>query len=60
MERRLGHPATRAVAQAKKRGFCPALAAYGGGHIALCTPAPRKPGVSIHGHPLGGTKRCFA
>src|SRR6185437_6831244 len=23
-------------------------------------PAPRKPGASIHGPPLGGAKRCFA
>jgi hypothetical protein len=33
MKRRLGHPATRAVAPGKKRGFSPALATYGGGHI---------------------------
>src|SRR6185312_8663427 len=30
------------------------------GHIALRNPASRKLGVSLHGHPLGGAKRCFA
>jgi hypothetical protein len=32
---RLGHPATRAVAQEKRRDFSPALAACGGGHIPV-------------------------
>ena len=35
MKQRLGHPATRAVAQEKRRDFSPALAVCGGGHIAL-------------------------
>src|SRR6185312_9265865 len=50
-----------ARASGKKRGFlseAPPPAAAG--HIALRKPAPRKPGVSIRGHPLGGAKRCFA
>ena len=33
MKQRLGHPATRAVAQEKRRDFSPALATCGGGHI---------------------------
>ncbi len=41
MEQRLGHPATRAVAQREKGAtFSPALAADGGGHIPV-------PGVAI-------------
>jgi hypothetical protein len=35
------------------------LAAYAAGHIALRCPAPRKPWVYIHVHPLGGVKLCF-
>jgi hypothetical protein len=31
----------------------------GGGHIALRSPAPRKPRVSIHGQPLGGAKHAL-
>ena len=32
----------------------------GGEHIALRSPAPSKPRVYIHVHPLGGAKQCFA
>ena len=35
MKQRLGHPATRAVAQEKRRDLSPALAAAGGGHIPV-------------------------
>jgi hypothetical protein len=28
-------------------------------YIALCCPAPRKPGVYLHVHPFGGAKPCF-
>src|SRR5487761_1056396 len=52
-------PAQRGFAQ--KAWFLPkAPPPAAAGHIALRNPASRKPGVSLHGHPLGGAKRCFA
>jgi hypothetical protein len=42
-------PATRAVALGKKRGFFPALAACGGGHI----PVPGVVLVEFHGLRVG-------
>jgi hypothetical protein len=59
MKRAIGLPATTARAARKKRGFSLQLAAYAAGHIALRCPAPRKPWVYIHVHPLGGVKLCF-
>jgi hypothetical protein len=59
MKRAIGLPATTARAPSKKRGFCSELAAIAAGYIALCCPAPRKPRVYIHVHPLGGVKLCF-
>ena len=49
MKQRLGHPATRAVAQGKRRDFSPALAACGGGHI----PVPGVARVKFHGSRVG-------
>jgi hypothetical protein len=59
MKRAIGLHATTARARRKKRGFSSELAANAAGHIALRCPAPRKPGVYIHVHPLGGVKLCF-
>jgi hypothetical protein len=59
MKRVIGRPATTARAAGKKRGFSLQLAAVAAGHIALRSPAPRKPRVHIHVHPLGGVKQCF-
>jgi hypothetical protein len=46
------------VSPSKSVVFGSARAAFAAGYIALRCPASRKPGVSIHGHPLGGAKHA--
>jgi osmoprotectant transport system permease protein len=44
------------AAARQKRGFGAPPAAFGGGHIALRFPAPRKPWVHVPVHPLGAAR----
>jgi len=60
MKLAIGLPVARLVLRSKKRGFCfSARHLAAAGHIALRCPAPRKPEVYVHVHPLGGVKLCF-